>query len=42
MKDQAEVLRRRIQEMEGEKQAKTIAIASGKGGVGNSEILADC
>ncbi|SDO83688.1 MinD/ParA family protein [Halobacillus aidingensis] len=38
MKDQAEVLRRRIQEMEGEKQAKTIAIASGKGGVGKSNF----
>ncbi|REJ09529.1 MinD/ParA family protein [Halobacillus trueperi] len=38
MKDQAEVLRRRIQGMEGEKQAKTIAIASGKGGVGKSNF----
>ncbi|MYL70994.1 P-loop NTPase [Halobacillus litoralis] len=38
MKDQAEVLRMRMQEMEGNKQAKTIAVASGKGGVGKSNF----
>lgn len=38
MKDQAEILRMRMQEKEGNKQAKTIAVASGKGGVGKSNF----
>ncbi|MBN9652866.1 MinD/ParA family protein [Halobacillus sp. GSS1] len=38
MKDQAEILRMRMQEMGGNKQAKTIAVASGKGGVGKSNF----
>ncbi|GEN54127.1 MinD/ParA family protein [Halobacillus faecis] len=38
MKDQAEILRRRMQELDGKPQAKTIAIASGKGGVGKSNF----
>ncbi|MGR9050135.1 MinD/ParA family protein [Halobacillus faecis] len=38
MNDQAEILRRRMQKMEGKRQVKTIAIASGKGGVGKSNF----
>ncbi|MYL48677.1 P-loop NTPase [Halobacillus litoralis] len=38
MKDQAETLRQRMQDMDGKQQAKTIAIASGKGGVGKSNF----
>ncbi|WLR46933.1 MinD/ParA family protein [Halobacillus litoralis] len=38
MNDQAEILRRRMQKIEGKRQAKTIAIASGKGGVGKSNF----
>ncbi|KHE71274.1 MinD/ParA family protein [Halobacillus sp. BBL2006] len=38
MNDQAERLRRRIQQRDGEQYARTIAIASGKGGVGKSNL----
>ncbi|SFK27198.1 flagellar biosynthesis protein FlhG [Halobacillus dabanensis] len=38
MKDQAELLRHRMKEREPAKQARTIAIASGKGGVGKSNF----
>ncbi|WP_394217243.1 MinD/ParA family protein [Halobacillus trueperi] len=38
MKDQAETLRQRMQDMDRKQQAKTIAIASGKGGVGKSNF----